>query len=325
MTRILPMNSHAACTVRDVIGAYLRHSVAVGLHCARALAEGEKTLGMFVEHIPQGDLPIGDYAVSECRAYHLSDWVESQPGWTSISTKRKRAGWIKSAFNWALEGERIDRNPFQKVKYGEAERRPDMPDEVFELLCREASKPYEKALRFMRMTGCRIGELCAAKWKHINFGEPGSWTIPKHKSRRFKRKEKVVAVIGQAQSLLRTILYENATAMFANLDPDTLKPNPESLIFRNTQGTAWTEVALGRNFLRIRKKVEKKAGIKIEASMHGIRHRYGTCAVANGAPIKLISHQLGHASVKTTEAFYVNLSNELEAVARAAELAMPKK
>lgn len=318
MTRTmpLPMPTPPACTVRDVVDLYLRHSRAIGLHCPRAYSEQEVTLGAFVAHL--GDLP-----VSECKPFHLSDWVESQPGWKSLSTKRKRASSVKAAFNWACEGERIDRNPFRSVKYGEAERRPDMPEEIFEQLCAAASKPYERALRFMRLTGCRLGEMCEALWKDMDFAR-GIWTIKKHKSRRFKRREKVVALIPEAVDLLRSIIYAEATALFVNVDLNAVRVNPDSEVFRNTQGTAWSTTAMGRNFARLRKKF-KKRGIEIAATMHGIRHRWASCAVANGAPIKLVSHQMGHASVSTTEAYYCDLSGEIEAVRAAAGLAIPQK
>lgn len=303
-------------TIREIVGLYLQHSRAIGLHCARALSEQEKTLLMFCAvH--------GDFEVSACKAYMLSDWVEGQKSWKSIATKRKRASSVKACFNWALRGERIERNPFQHVSYAEAERRPDMPDDVFEQIARASTKPYEKVLRFMRATGCRLSELGEAKWGDVNL-DKGIWTIPRHKSRRYTGKSKVIALIPQAIAVLRGMLQEDATALFASVDPNFI-PNPLAPVFRNSQGREWSRISLGRNFNRLRARLKKRFGIDIKASLHGIRHRFGSCAVANGAPLKLVGQQMGHVSVTTTEKYYCDLSNEMPAIQAAARLGMPKE
>jgi integrase len=315
-TDSLPMpDSSAALSVRDVVAAYLRHSVAVGLHCPKALDEQVRTLGLFVAlH--------GDKLVTECKGFHLADWVESNPKWHSIATKRKRAATVKAAFNWASVEERIDRNPFRNVQYAEAERRPDMPDDVFERLCQTTSKPYERVLRFLRFTGCRLGEACEARWKDFDFAK-AVWTIHKHKSRRFKRKVKIVPLVPQAVALLRSILYIDATALFVNVDIEALKPQPDGHVFRNERGMRWTETTLGRKFRRLRGKL-RKLGFTVDATMHGVRHRVGSCAVANGAPLKLVAQFLGHASANTTERYYCTIDGEIEAIRAAAILGMPK-
>lgn len=276
---------------------------------------------------------LADLDVRDARPYHLTDWIEAHPSWKSVSTRRSKADQVKAAFSWAEEQGRIDRNPFKQVRYREAERRPDLPDDTLERVCRLANKRYEEALRFLRLTACRLTELCEAEWADVDL-DRGVWTIPRHKSRRFTGRAKVVALVPEAVELLRSLgkssLEAGAAAPNTSAAPVDVRganvPADAPVvvtghIFRNNRGTPWTRRTLGQQLRRMK----ERFGIRTPASLHGIRHRFGTCAVAAGAPIKLVAQQMGHSSVTTTERFYVNLSGEIEAIRAAAEKGLPKK
>ncbi len=302
-------------TVADVIDLYLRYSRAVGLHCPEALADRERTLGLFAE--VHGALPI-----SECKPFHLSDWIEAHPTWKSVSTRRAKANEIRAAFQWACNGERIDRNPFLKVRYAEAERRPEMPDDVLDKLCALANKPYERAARFMRLTGCRCSELCRARWRDVDL-ERGVWTIPYHKSKHATKRPKIVALVKEAVDLLteiRAIAVVRVADSKAGM-PTKNVPTDADFIFTNTRGRPWNRRTLGQQIERMK----RRYGIECKASLHGIRHKFAGQAVANGAPIALISAQLGHQSISTTQRYYVDLSGSMDAIRAAAEMAKRKE
>lgn len=303
-----------APTVREVIQLYLKHSKATGLHGPQALAERMYVLALFSKHI--GDMP-----VEECKAFHLSDWIESKESWKSVSTRRAKANMIRAAFQWAVNGERIGRNPFLKVRYAEAERRPDLPDDCLANLEHLANKQFESVLRFLRMTGCRLGELCEATWQEVDL-ERGVWTIGKHKSRKHTKKAKLVALVPEAVSVLK--LLAPATICKAEPPGELMGklgvPTPTDFIFKNTVGTPWTRGTLGYHLRRLK----ARHGLTFKASLHGIRHRFGSSSIAAGAPIKLVAQQMGHASVTTTERFYCDLSGEMDAIRKAAQLGLPK-
>jgi integrase/recombinase XerC len=281
-------------TVRELIALYVRHSQAEGVHGPAARADREYTFGVFCQQC--GDMPVVD-----CKPYHLTDFIESHPEWKSVSTRRAKANGIRAAFNWALRQERILRNPFANVQYAEHERREAMPDDALDEIGRVASKQYEAMLRFLRQTGCRTGELCAATWADVDL-DRGIWTINRHKSRRFTGRPKVVALVDEAVSLLRSMRGD------------------EGPIFLNTRGRPWTPGVLAKQLRRLK----QRHGITVNASLHGVRHRFACAAVANGAPLKLVSAQLGHATSAITERYYVDLSGEMDAIRDAARLAMPK-
>lgn len=281
--------------VRDIVQLYLRHSQVEGVHCPEAFEERQRTLGWFVADL--GDLPVAD-----CRPFHLVDWIEAHPRWRSVSTRRAKANEIRAAFQWAADGERTDRNPFSKVRYAEAERRPELPDDALEQVAHLANKQFESVLIFLRLTGCRLSELCGALWSDMNL-EAGVWTIPKHKSRKHTGKSKRVALVPDAVALLRAI-GEHAGPIFVN-----------------TRGRPWNRRTLGQQLRRLK----ARHGITTPATLHGIRHRLASAAIAAGAPIKLIAAQLGHSSCAVTERYYTHLEGEMDAIRDAARLGAPKK
>lgn len=287
-------------TVRDVIALYLRHSKANGLHCQQALAERESLFALFNE-ATFGDPPVKivDLDVDNAKAYHLSDWIDANEGWKSVATRRAKANMIRAAFEWAAEQERITRNPFRKVRYAESERRPNLPDDVLETVEHLANKKFEIALRFLRLTGCRLSELSEATWAGIDF-EHGVWTIHRHKSKRYTGKAKSVALVAEAVWLLQKMAIAAAKMPNATFDTARMAPIFQQTIFTNNRGTAWNRRTLGQSLSRIK----VKFNIKTRASLHGVRHTAATEALANGASPVLVSEQLGHASPAITFKYY---------------------
>lgn len=308
-------DAHAP-TVGDVIQKYLGQAALKGVHCPQARADRERTLSMFVRAC--GTLP-----VAEVRPYHLSDFVEAQATWASDSTRRAKANQVRAAFEWAAEGGRIDRNPFRSVRYPEAERRPDMPDDVLERMASAANKPFERIVRFLRLTACRLSEACNATWDQFDL-DRGVWRIEKHKSRKKTGRVKYVALVPEACDLLRVVAGAGADGRLPVAPAAPLAcavPAKATPVFVNNRGTAYNRWTLSQQLRRLK----RRCGVATAATLHGIRHRFGTAAIAAGAPLKLVSQQMGHASSVVTEAYYCDLSNEIDAIRDAARLGLPRQ
>lgn len=294
-----PNATPAGLTVRDIITLYLRHSEASGVHGPEALADRLRTFGLFVE-------TCGNLRVTDAKPYHLTDFIEAHPTWRSVSTRRAKANYIRAAFQWAAEQERIDRNPFVRVRYAEAESRPPMPDATLEQFASLGNKSFERAIRFLRFAGCRLSELCVAEWPDMDM-ERALWTIRKHKSRRFTRKVKIVPLVPEAVNLLKEVRR-------------TQRSDYLGFIFLNNRDKPWTRRTLGQQLSRMK----KKFGIDSPATLHGIRHQFATSCIVNGAPLKLVSEALGHSSSAITEKYYAHMAQATDAIRRASQLGLPK-
>lgn len=175
-----------------------------------------------------------------------------------------------------------------------------MEDAQLEAVLRIASKPFELACRFLRLTGCRLGELCSLTWSNVDF-ERGLVLLQKHKTAHKTRKPKVFALPGQALLLLKGMRSQPAPS--------------NDYVFVNCRGRQWNRRTLGQNLMRLK----LKGVINTKATLHGIRHRFGTEAIRQGAPLKMVSLQMGHTSTAITEKYYCALADEIEGLRRAAE------
>src|SRR5258707_260054 len=118
-------------TVRQLLELYGRDSKAAGKHCPRSIWSYEHVFALFVE-ANVGDRKMGDVPIRDCRPYHLTDFISGNAGWKSTSTRRRSASSIKAAFQWAVDQGRIEKNPFQKVRYEQGETREAMSDADYE-------------------------------------------------------------------------------------------------------------------------------------------------------------------------------------------------
>jgi integrase len=318
-------------TVSQLITLYLQHAANEDIHCTHARREREYVFRWFCESF-------GDMLAADMKAHHLSDWVAAKTGWKCTQTRRVKANIIKAAFQWATDGERIARNPFRMVRYRRGERRPEMSDEMIDALCTHSHPAFANGIRFLRLTGCRISEMCNAKWPDMNL-EAGVWTIHQHKTRKKTGKAKKVALIADAVELLNRIGPPDDGPVFKNagsfkrrevqitgdvyVDGEKIYTGEVRITRMLNIGIGWTRDSMDQYYQRLKKVLARK-GITSPASIHGIRHRWASQAIANGAPIKLVAAQLGHATASTTEAYYCHLDDQLDAIRAAAELAVTK-
>ena len=180
-----------------------------------------------------------------------------------------------------------------------------MSDDAYHRLCDVANKRFERVVRFLRLTGCRCSEACQLTWPDVDL-ERGIVTIQRHKSRRYTGKPKSVPLVPAAVELLRSLKATQA-------------PGYEGLVFMTTRDTRWNRRSLGQQFKRLR----DRHGIDTPATLHGLRHALAQAAVAAGAPMKLISLQLGHSTSAITEKYYASHGYDADRIRAAAALGQP--
>jgi len=302
--------------VKDVLAAYRQHCATEGAHCPKTTRQVEITLSLFAQ-------AHGELDVSEMKPAHLVVWAQAQTGWKSRGTRGVHMARVKAALGWAARLELIGRHPFQSVTCGKSERRPAMADQALEGLYGAANKALERALRFLRLTMCRQAELCEARVADLDFAR-GVWVVDRHKSRKFTGRAKIIPLTEEALELLRETLAVGTVAVAgtgaAVVEGVETVPAGDRHVFLNNRGTPWTPAALRNGLCRLRARGIDTGG----ASLHGIRGRGISDAIANGASIKLVAEAVGHRSVTTTER-YIHLDDKLEDVRAAAQKGMPAK
>lgn len=154
-----------------------------------------------------------------------------------------------------------------------------------------------------RMTGLRIGELCALQWKDIDLEKrilTVSKTIQRIQVKGGAKKTKLVVTEPKSETSKRTI------------------PIPASIIdlLRQFQGQAdeyvlsGTEKPIEPRTIQYRFAAILKKGNLPSVHFHALRHMFATSCVKLGFDIKTLSEILGHSGVEITLNRYVHSSFE---------------
>lgn len=260
---------------------------------------------------------LGRKRVIDCRAIHLTNWIDSHREWQSEWTRHSVVKYVQTAFNWACEkAEIIDRNPFRKVSLPPGMSRRDVTPDEFQRMLRGTAgrrvryRPSPGAriremLIFLRLTGCRPGEAASLKWQHVDF-ERQCVILPQHKTAK-----------SQKQPLPRVIhLHPVAIRLLERIR----KRCEGERVFLTYRRTPWTRHTLAQRVKRAR----VKAGVPHDAKLYGVRHAFGTRAIINGCDIKTLATLMGHTTTKMTEK-YIHLAGKIAHLASALDLINRRK
>jgi len=171
-------------------------------------------------------------------------------------------------------------------------------------------------------TGMRPSEYLALKWSDIDWQrgtasvsrtiqEAGSgWTFDDTKRKRSRR---VVKLQGFVLAALEGV--RNSPLLMAEGESEVVR----DLIFRSKAGSPLKQRAVKREF----RKLLESSGLR-PIRLYDLRHTAATLAIAAGVSVKVISDQLGHASISFTLERYSHVlpSIQDEAAARVEHLLM---
>ena len=221
------------------------------------------------------------------------------------TVKRKIAS-IKAFFNYLDYEERIENNPFNKirVRFKEEQLLPrSVSQEIIEelLMYMHQQKMNDKLSKWKRrlllrdicviellfMTGMRISELCEIHRNSIDLSKGTICVYGKGS------KERIIP-IGNTKVLQLLQEYEKA-----------FEKEIEGNFFVNRYGEP-----LSTQTVRLMiQHYTKAAGIEQHITPHMIRHSFATLLLEKGVDIRVIQQLLGHASIVTTQ-IYTNVASE---------------
>ncbi len=161
-------------------------------------------------------------------------------------------------------------------------------------------------------TGIRLGELCALKWKDIDF-EAGTVSISRtvSRTRNFQQNTN--------QSMLLVGVPKSRKSVRKIPLPDfLLKLSSEFITYARNENSYVLSGAKfpiePRTYQKLFKRILANAGVE-DRKFHAIRHTFATRALELGVDIKTISEILGHSNVSTTLNIYAHSLMEHKKIA----------
>lgn len=236
----------------------------------------------------------------------LERWLGENPDWKSDDYRAKVCSTVHACFNWAAARGLLGkgaRNPMAGFTVAGGNRRRPMTGPEFRRIWgqsrkgkatgiyRTSGRRLRECLRFIKLTGARPKELRDLLWSDVD-ASAGVAGLKRHKTSKKTRKDRVIP------------LTEPVTALFRHLAD---RDGTEGHVFKTIHGTPWARNSLAQKIKRLR----DRAGVPDEATLYGLRHRFGTRAIMNGVGLKILSELLGHSTTRTTE-HYVHTAEEFD-------------
>lgn len=258
---------------------------------------------------------IGEILLSKLETSNIKRCLDAIEGSASLRIKCQNI--INGALKEAVRQRMILQNPCT-VPYPKNERK-DMRvltlEEQERFIASLKGEYYRPMLLTYLYSGMRIGEGIPLTWADIDLEEA---------ELHINKKAIIVHDFGnhEARQVVQNFLKTKSSRRDIQLTPgivNVLKAHKQEQMEQAEQlGEEWSEDCLAfpnmkgkmiysRNLQSTLKKILAKA--KIEgATMHTLRHTYATRCFENGMDHKVISRQLGHAKVSTTEDTYMHVT-----------------
>lgn len=209
----------------------------------------------------------------------------------TLDTNRKHC---KAFFNWCVDNEYLDKNPFskfKKIKYELKVKETLTNAEI--VMLRDACKNKRElaVIDFLLSTGVRVSECCSVDIKNIDFNT-GVVKIYGKKTRKWRK------VFLDAPARKHIMEYLEERNQYTPPDQDALFVSYKSPHRRLGHSTVET----------ITKNVAERAGVKKKCTVHLFRRTLATTLYKKGMPLKDIALIIGN-TVDVLEKDYIILND----------------
>ncbi|WP_431000046.1 Arm DNA-binding domain-containing protein [Klebsiella pneumoniae] len=232
------------------------------------------------------------FPASELTPAALKTWIQNQK--TTLKTIRNQLSFLRSSLDEAITDGVLQINPVSLVTASRYRSKvtvteddyvvdPLSPAEVDALLASAGNKQWENLFRFAIHTGMRSSELCALRWKDIDFIQKTAH-VQSASVAGITKGTKTKAGTRKVELTNEAILALSSQKPFSFMKEATVFEDPKT-------GKAWASADA------IRKKAWvptlRKAGIRYR-NPYQTRHTFATRHISQGANLFWLATQMGH-------------------------------
>lgn len=241
-----------------------------------------------------------DWRLRDIGRQDVQQWVADRfrrkLGWQTV-----RNAWtlLSGILETAVEYGYLSVNPARGVKFPEKELKEApvlFTAEDFVKLLEQLDEPYRTMARLIALTGLRIGELLAVRWRCLDL-EIGTLSVResvyegKFQSPKTRKSRRTMPLGPQIIVWLREHRLR------------AKRTESDDLVFGNRKGQPLRESKLLRNVLQ---PAAERAGLG-RVTWHQFRHIHSSLLNDLRVPVKIAQEQLGHSSISTTLNIYTHV------------------
>ncbi len=283
-------------TLGDLAEAHL-HRLRVRSYSPRTVENHESYLRLFVEWAAARDITApGDVSIFVLEDYQSHLYEVDKPDGTKLSPNARNTRFVplRQFFSFMTRRRYITANPaadLELAKVGRPLPKGVMNEEEVFRVFEQVDLAKKTGLRDLAImwvayaTGLRRKELCDLKLHSIDRVR-GVVTVRRGKG----NKDRIVPILPEAVGVVDEYV-------------ETRRPDPapgfEGFLFLTVQGRRMTE---NRMTMIVREYI-RAADIGDRGSCHAFRHSIATAMLDNGADIRHVQAQLGHADISTTQIY----------------------
>ena len=241
-----------------------------------------------------------DWRLRDIGRQDVQQWVADRfrrkLGWQTV-----RNAWtlLSGILETAVEYGYLSMNPARGVKFPEKELKEApalFTAEDFVKLLEQLDEPYRTMARLIALTGLRIGELLAVRWRCLDL-EIGTLSVResvyegKFQSPKTRKSRRTMPLGPQIIVWLREHRLR------------AKRTESDDLVFGNRKGQPLRESKLLRNVLQ---PAAERAGLG-RVTWHQFRHIHSSLLNDLRVPVNIAQEQLGHSSISTTLNIYTHV------------------
>ena len=277
-------------TVNAVVAHFLRvkrQQRDLGTYTSAAYDICHETLTDFAECY-------GRRRAAELRQTDLIEWVVAHENWLSPHTKNHRAGFVVSAFRWAVVEGYIDACRFTRHArdWPSLQPREAITPAEYRAIMAVSRKPerrcheqtrrrFRLALYFLWETGARTCEMRSLRWCDLDLDRRIA-ALAQHKTRKAGGEMRTIVLSHALCRLLRFILKRQPRIA------------PSDLVFVNGRDRPWRTSTFAKQFRRY----SRSAGVRDIVTPYSLRHGFCIRSLDAGLGERQIADLMGHASTK---------------------------
>lgn len=278
--------------VGDVINLYLDYAKNEGQRKKGTITNYE---GVFKNHLQS----LKDKPVKNIKQIEIQDWQrELHNKGVSDNVYNCCVKLIKVSFNYAIDLELLQVNPFRKLKARQIPKKHRNRFNIEELqellnICHSEFKEYYCIFALSVMTGMRVGEYIAIQTSDINFST-NVVSVNKQLTRGDKNKPKTL-------SSIRDINISEELANILKWHINTFSVKEGDLLFHADKGGLLYQKWVERKFQRL---LIRAGYDENYCRVHDLRGQYVDLMHSLNVSIEYISKQVGHSNSKITSSTY---------------------